>query len=301
MVQGEEIEIISPTKMAIDFAQWYGDQLQLIFNQMMVPKRVLMNMQTFWIKTRNQVALRPGDKVQVEGQAGRWIELEVAYVRPEASETPTFGGPTGDTEIELIVPAGGIHLRTGRLIRAGGCTWALDHDYIADDHSLSSSAIFLDDFLPGGRSFASMQSKDLGALIQNSWDRNCRDWDAGGKEALIRDIAKEMVFEADMFVGTKADRQAVLKIEGRLLEIISYARKFIPRFEMDQIDGELKRIIELISTGINLEHTTARFHQEYLGEPAWADTDRMMREGEKAPSRQRVERPDAPWKLDGDG
>jgi len=121
---------------------------------------------------------------------------------------------------------------------------------------------------------------------------------------LIHDIAKELVSEADMFVGMKEDRQAVLKIEGRLLEVVAFVENCIPQFEFGQINGELKKIIEMITMGITLEHTTARFHQEYLGEPArpdWVDTDRMLREGEKAPPRQRVERLDAPWKLDEDG
>ena len=248
-------------------------------------------MRTFWIKTRNTLALRPGDKVQIQNATGGWVELEVAYARPEAYEMPTFHGPavrtaTGETEIELIAPAGGIDFRAGSLIRAGGCTWALDRDY----HIGSvSQRLVPGAYIPPASAF---QGHNLADVIQNSLETNRINWSSGGKEKLILAIAKEFADECDMFIGFKS-LQTLPKIEAKLDELTNFIKRLIPPFEFDQIYPEICKIITRIVEGIRHENNTNRFRREYLGHPGYACVC-----GERVAKKKIIMRPDAPWKLD---
>lgn len=315
---------IKPSDLDLQWAKWEDHLRQSIFDSMRIPTP----MQTFWIRGHHAIQnqnLHPGDHLDFCDSKGVVATVEIVQVRRCIPEP----------EIELLVPPSGeLHLPAGLLVRSSLCAWVLQESIhidnsntVAMDHLAepASSAYFTQtQQLPSPSMRAYSRPGSMAIMDPNSVfnrprrklflevvEANLSNWHRDGKQKALQAIAEEMVAAADMFVGGRNTTATAQAIQTRMNEIADFTKNNVPNWAYADLESGIKDLIEKIVHSVVHTGNTDHFHREYLGQ--WPDpeddpsihianTSAMMKaaeEEERARKERRVERPDAPWKLDG--
>jgi len=302
---------ISNSDLDSHWAKWQEHLKQSIINSMRIPTP----MQTFWIKGHHAIRnqdLRPGDHLDFCDSRGIVATLEVVQVRhSQQSISP---------EIELLVPQSGqVHLPMGLLVRSADsayCTWVMAETIDIDNTTPSSSFTETQQLPSSSLAFrTTLTNIDPNSLNRPSRQQfievieaSLRDWHRGGKQKALQAIAEKMISEADKFIGSRNNAQTAQEIHSSMFEIVNFAKNHMPNWAITDSESEIKKIIDGIVLSVGHTGNTDHFRREYLGQwpqddPSMhiAAVDAMMKaaeEEEKARKARRIERPDAPWKIE---